>query len=140
MSKILGIDYGRKRTGIAITDPLEIIAYGLETINTEKLMLFIKEYLYKEEIKKIVIGLPKQLNGKYAPIEIDIRQFIKLINQKYNHIIIKRIDERFTSKLAKQYMIEGGLNKKKRKNKTLINKISATLILQSYLLQKDNLL
>lgn len=135
---ILGIDYGHKRTGIAITDTLEIIAYGLKTIKTEKLMFFIKEYLSKEEIKKIVIGLPKQLNGKYAPIEINIRQFIKLINQKYNHIIIERIDERFTSKLAKQYMIEGGLNKKKRKNKDLINKISATLILQSYLLQKNN--
>lgn len=112
MSKILSIDYGSKRTGLAVTDSMKLIASGLNTVPTEKLMVFLSIYFGQETIEKIIIGLPKQLNGQEALIEISIQKFIDKLHKKYPNIPIERIDERFTSKLALNAMIEGGLKKK----------------------------
>lgn len=134
MSKILGIDYGKKRTGIAITDSLKIFSLSLDTIPSTKLMIFLEKILFKEKIDEIVIGLPKKFNNKNFPIEKEIKNLIFKIHKNYPKLIIKRIDERFTTKIALRSLIE--LKLKKRKNKNIINKISATIILQSYLQNK----
>lgn len=136
MSKILGIDYGKKRTGIAITDSLKIFSLSLDTIPSTKLMIFLEKILFKEKIDEIVIGLPKKFNNKNFPIEKEIKNLIFKIHKNYPKLIIKRIDERFTTKIALRSLIE--LKLKKRKNKNIINKISATIILQSYLQNKKN--
>jgi putative Holliday junction resolvase len=134
MSKILGIDYGKKRTGIAITDSLKIFSLSLDTIPSTKLMIFLEKIIFKEKIDEIVIGLPKKFNNKNFPIEKEIKNLIFKIHKNYPKLIIKRIDERFTTKIALRSLIE--LKLKKRKNKNIINKISATIILQSYLQNK----
>ncbi|XCI75414.1 MAG: Holliday junction resolvase RuvX [Flavobacteriales bacterium] len=139
MSRILSIDYGSKRTGLAVTDPMKLIASGLNTVPTEKLMVFLSTYLGQEIIEKIIIGWPKQLNGQEAPIETSIQKFINKLHKKYPNITIERIDERFTSKLALNAMIEAGLKKKRRRDKALIDQISATIILQSYLDQNKSI-
>ncbi|WP_299052365.1 Holliday junction resolvase RuvX [uncultured Polaribacter sp.] len=136
MSRILAIDYGQKRTGIAVTDELQIIASGLTTVNTVDLISFLKEYISKNKVSLFVIGKPKQMNNTASESEALIIPFLKKLEKQIPQIPLLRIDERFTSKMAFQTMIDGGLNKKKRQNKALVDEISATIILQSYLYNK----
>jgi len=133
MPKLLGIDYGKKRTGIAETDDLQIVASGLTTVNTQNLFDFLDKYLQENEVSKIIIGESLTLEGTHNPIEKDISKFIKKFHQKYPKIEIIREDERYTSKMAFDAMLKGGVKKKKRRNKGLIDQVSAALILQSYL-------
>ncbi|WP_185869190.1 Holliday junction resolvase RuvX [Blattabacterium cuenoti] len=138
MSKILGIDYGKVITGLSITDNKQVFAFGLDAIPTKQLMNFLESFFFNEKIDKIVIGLPKKLNNqKEILIETDIQAFINKFCIKYPKIIIERLDERFTSKIAFNTMIELGLKKKKRRKKAILNKISAIIILQSYLAKKE---
>jgi len=136
LSRILAIDYGQKRTGIAVTDELQIIASGLTTVNTVDLISFLKEYISKNKVSLFVIGKPKQMNNTASESEALIIHFLKKLEKQIPQIPLLRVDERFTSKMAFQTMIDGGLNKKKRQNKALIDEISATIILQSYLYNK----
>ena len=136
MSRVLAIDYGKIRTGIAVTDELQIIASGLTTVSTKELLRFLKEYLIKESVELFIIGEPKQMNNEPSESEELIIPFLKKLKNTFPKIPIKRIDERFTSKMAFKTMIDSGLSKKKRKNKALVDEISATLILQSYLNSK----
>jgi putative holliday junction resolvase len=136
LARILAIDYGEKRTGIAITDDLQIIASGLTTVDTKKIFSFLTEYLKNENVELFVVGEPKQLNNTESESEQFIKSFILKLSTTFPKIPIKRIDERFTSKMAFQSMIDSGLKKKQRQNKALIDEISATIILQSYLNQK----
>ena len=133
MGRVLAIDYGEKRTGIAITDPLQIVASGLTTVNTNTLIDFLKDYCSVENVDLFVVGLPKQRNNQPSQSESLIKPFIIKLKSSFPKISIVRIDERFTSKIALRTMIDSGLKKKQRKNKSLIDQISATLILQSYL-------
>ncbi|NNC70963.1 MAG: Holliday junction resolvase RuvX [Flavobacteriaceae bacterium] len=136
MGRILAIDYGKKRTGIAVTDELQIIASGLTTVATKDLLSFLKDYLTKEKVDLILIGEPKQLDNTASESEILIIPFIENLKKMVPSISIQRIDERFTSKMAFQTMIDSGLKRKQRKNKALVDEISATIILQSYLYNK----
>ena len=136
MGRILAIDFGLKRTGIAITDEMQIIASGLTTVETKNLLSFLDSYLKDENVELFLIGLPKQMNNKASESEQHILPFITKLENKYPTIPIKRIDERFTSKIAFQTMIDSGLKKKQRRNKALIDEVSATIILQSYLYSK----
>ena len=136
MARILAIDYGMKRTGIAVTDELQIIASGLTTVKTSDIFNFLKEYTEKEQVELFLIGEPKQLNNTASESEALITPFIAKLKKQYPNTAILRIDERFTSKLAFKTMVDSGLKKKKRKNKALIDEISATIILQSYLYKK----
>lgn len=133
MGRLLAIDYGTKRTGIAVTDELQIIASGLTTVPTADLIVFLQDYIKLEKVDKFIIGLPKQMNNEASESEIYIQKFLKQLTKEIPQIPIERVDERFTSKIAFQTMIDSGLKKKKRKNKALVDEISATLILQSYL-------
>lgn len=133
MSRILAIDYGKKRTGIAVTDPAQIIANGLTTIETHKLMEFLLKYVASEPVERIVIGLPRKMNNEESESMSIIRPFVGSLKKKIPQIPIVMIDERFTSVLAHQTMIECGLKRKSRQNKALVDEISATIILQSYL-------
>lgn len=133
MGKILALDFGKKRTGIAVTDDLQIIASGLDTVDTKTLLPFLKKYLSKEKVTLFVVGKPKQMNNTESESEVLIRSFLTKLSKYFPNIPIHREDERFTSKMAFQTMIDGGLNKKQRQNKALVDKISATIILQSYL-------
>ncbi len=133
MGRILALDFGQKRTGVAITDELQIIASGLTTIATVELISFLKEYVSKENIELFLVGEPKQMNYKASDSEAIIKPFLKKLEKEFPNIQIKRVDERFTSKMAFQTMIDSGLKKGKRKNKALVDEISATIILQSYL-------
>ena len=136
MGRLLAIDYGSKRTGIAVTDEMQIIASGLTTVDTKTLMDFLKSYTAKETVDLILIGLPKQMNNELSESEPLILKFIKILAKELPDMPLQRVDERFTSKMAFQTMIDSGLNKKQRKNKALVDEISATLILQSYLHNK----
>ena len=136
MGRLLAIDYGSKRTGIAVTDEMQIIASGLTTVDTKTLMDFLKSYTTKETVNLILIGLPKQMNNELSESEPLILKFIKRLTKELPDMPIQRVDERFTSKMAFQTMIDSGLNTKQRKNKALVDEISATLILQSYLHNK----
>jgi len=133
MPRILSIDFGSKRCGIAVTDESQIIASGLKTVKTENLIHFLKDYFKEQEVNLIVVGLPKNMNNEESSIEPLILKYIKTINTTFPLIKIERFDERFTSKLAFQAMIEGGLKKKQRRNKETIDMVSATIILQDYL-------
>ncbi len=133
MSRILGIDFGVKRTGIAVTDELQIIASGLTTVATENLIQFLKDYISKETVELFIIGKPKQMDNSDSESEIHIQIFIKKLTKHFPDIPFLREDERFTSKIAFQSMIDSGLKKKQRRNKGLVDEVSATLILQSYL-------
>jgi len=135
MGKVLALDFGKKRTGIAVTDDLQIIASGLTTVDTKELIPFLKNYTKSNDVELFVIGEPKQMNNQPSESEALILPFIKKLKRNFN-IPIKRIDERFTSKMAMQTMIDSGLSKKKRQNKALLDEISATIILQTYLEQK----
>ena len=133
MPRILSIDFGSKRCGIAVTDESQIIASGLITVVTENLIDFLKDYFKNEEVELVVVGLPKNMKNVESLIEPLILKYIKIINDNFPLLSIERFDERFTSKLAFQAMIDGGLKKKKRKNKETIDMVSATIILQDYL-------
>ena len=136
MARILAIDYGEKRTGIAVTDELQIIASGLITVKTDELIKFLIDYTNKEQVELFIVGLPKQMNNSDSESEKHILSFLKQLKKSLPKIPIKRIDERFTSKIAFQTMIDSGLKKKQRINKGLVDEISATIILQSYLYSK----
>lgn len=133
MSRILAIDFGVKRTGIAVTDELQIIASGLTTVPTDELLPFLENYFNEEDVALVVVGEPKRMNNENSAVESSILEFIKKFESQFSNIPLQRIDERFTSKMAFQTMIDGGLKRKQRKDKGLIDKISATIILQSYL-------
>ena len=138
MGRILAIDYGRKRTGIAVTDPLQIIATGLETVATHTLIDFLKNYFLKEQVDEVVIGYPKKMNNTPSEAVVYVDSFLRQFRKNFPERKIELIDERFTSKMAFQAMIDGGLKKTQRQDKALIDKISATIILQSYLENKGN--
>jgi len=133
MARILAIDYGLKKTGIAVTDELQIIASGLTTVSTPTLIDFLKKYIATNPVELFIVGEPKTLANKPSESEKLIVPFLQKLKTNFPTITIKRIDERFTSKIAFQTMIDSGLKKKQRRNKELIDEISATLILQSYL-------
>lgn len=133
MARLLAIDFGTKRTGIAITDEMQIIASGLTTVSTKDLISFLKDYFSKEDVELIVIGEPKQKDGTHSDVEVCIKNFIIKLVKAFPTLRIERMDERFTSKIALKTMIESGLSKKKRQNKSLVDEISATIILQDYL-------
>ncbi|MEM9001786.1 MAG: Holliday junction resolvase RuvX [Bacteroidota bacterium] len=136
MARILALDFGKVRTGVAVTDVLQLIASALTTVNTENLIDFLSDYLAKEQVECIVVGEPKQMDGTPSMSEKLIQPFLVQLAKKFPHVPIERYDERFTSKIAVQSMVEIGLKKKQRKNKALVDEISATLILQSYLERK----
>jgi putative Holliday junction resolvase len=133
LGRILAIDFGKVRTGIAVTDELQIIASGLTTVKTEALIPFLKNYCAKEKVAVFIVGKPKQMNNTDSESEALIIPFLEKLSKEIPSIPIKRVDERFTSKMAVQTMIAGGLKKKQRSNKALVDEISATIILQSYL-------
>lgn len=133
MPRILSIDYGKKRTGLAVTDPLQIIANGLVTVATSELFEFLHDYVGKESVERIVIGEPKQSDGSPSENMGRVRQFVSRWRKAFPEIPIEFYDERFTSVLAHRAMIDGGLRKKKRQDKALVDEVSATIILQSYL-------
>ena len=135
MGRLLALDYGKKRTGIAVTDELQLIASGLATVETSGLLDFLKTYLAEETVDTIVIGQPKQMNNTASESEALILEFLPKLEKAFPDMPINRVDERFTSKMAFQSMIDSGLGKKKRKNKALVDEISATLILQNYMAQ-----
>lgn len=134
MGRIIAIDYGLKRSGIAVTDPLKIIANGLTTVDSKEIMLFLEDYFSKETVECIVVGYPSRLNGEPTHATPLVEEFILELQKKFPTIPLKKIDERFTSKIALQTMITAGLKKKDRQNKATIDKVSATIILQAYLL------
>lgn len=133
MARILSIDYGKKRTGLAVTDPLQIIAGGLATVPTHELFQFLQDYIACEQVECIVIGEPKQPNGMPSENLERVQQFVNRWRRAVPNIPINYYDERFTSVLAHRAMLEGGLKKKDRQNKALVDEISATIILQNYM-------
>jgi len=139
LARILALDYGTIRTGIAVTDELQIIASGLTTVETKKIFSFLTTYLKNENVELFIVGEPKQMNNKESESEQFIRPFVEKLKLTFPKVPVKRVDERFTSKMAFQSMIDSGLKKKKRQNKALIDEISATIILQTYLGQNHTL-
>lgn len=133
MGRILALDYGSKRTGIAITDELQLIASGLTTVATSELMFFLKKYIASEKVELVLVGEPKQKDGTHSNIEAEIQKFLKKFSEAFPSMELKRVDERYTSKMAFQTIIDSGLKKKQRQNKALVDEISATIILQEYL-------
>lgn len=133
MARILAIDYGLKRTGIAVTDPLQIIASGLTTVESPKLIPFLKEYMRTEVVELILIGEPKNWDDSDTHATPLVRQIIQRLQKEFPAIPLKAVDERFTSKLASRAMVEMGMKKKQRQNKALVDEIAATILLQEYL-------
>jgi putative Holliday junction resolvase len=133
MARILSIDYGGKRTGIAVTDPLKIIATGLCTVETPKLMSFLKEYFSKETVELVIIGMPLNLDDSDTHITPQVKKFISAFQKHFPSLPIKEVDERYSSKLASRAMIEMGMKKKQRRDKAMVDEIAATIILQEYL-------
>ena len=133
MARILSIDFGRKRTGLAVTDPLQIIAGGLATVATSELFEWLQAYIAREPVERIVIGEPRQPNGEPSENLARVQQFVNRWRKAVPNIPIEYYDERFTSVLAHQTMIDGGLRKKARQNKGLVDEISATIILEDYM-------
>lgn len=133
MARILAIDFGLKRVGLAVTDPMKIIANGLETVPTVEVMKYLKNYLQKEKVECFVVGKPMRMNNEPSPIEENIKEFVKALQKEFPEVKIAREDERFTSKMAVQSMVMGGMKKQDRRQKENVDKISATIILQSYL-------
>jgi len=136
LARILSIDYGKKRTGIAVTDPLQIIAGGLATVSTSELFDYLQAYIAREQVEMIVIGEPRQPNGEPSENLARVQQFVNHWRKAVPQIPIQFYDERFTSVLAHQAMLDGGLKKKARQNKGLVDEISATIILEDYLRSK----
>ncbi len=137
MGRILAIDYGLKRTGLAVTDPLQIIATGLETVETSSLINFLKNYFLKEVVEETIIGMPKKLNNQDSDTAASVKKFILIFNKNFPAMKISEVDERFTSSIAQQTMIAGGMKKKDRQVKGNIDRISATIILQSYMQSRN---
>lgn len=135
MARLLCIDYGLKRTGIAVSDPLQIIATGLTTIPSHELINFLKNYFKEENVEVIVIGEPKNLDDSDTHATLLVQQIIKRLQKEFPSIPIKKVDERYTSKMAKQAMIEMGMKKKDRRNKGTVDEIAATMMLQEYMAQ-----
>lgn len=133
MGKILAIDYGEKRIGLAVTDDMKMIAFGLTTVATSEIFTYLSDYIPRENVETIVVGEPKQMNNTASESEVHIIPFLEKLKEKFPSTPIKRHDERFTSKMAFQTMLDSGLKKKQRKNKALIDEISATIILQDFL-------
>ena len=133
MSRLLAIDYGKKRTGLAVSDPLKIIANGLCTVDTTTLLTFLKDYFLKEEVEQVVIGLPRSLKNEDTDATPLVKQFVDRFRIEFPSKPIELVDERFTSKMAFQTMIDSGLKKKDRKNKALVDEISATILLQDFM-------
>lgn len=129
----MALDYGTVRTGIAVTDALQLIASGLATVETSKLMAFLKDYVAKEPVERLILGLPKQMDNTPSESEKDIQIFIQVLENELPELKVERQDERFTSKMAFQSMLDSGMKKSKRRQKGLVDEISATLILQAYL-------
>ncbi len=135
MPKLIALDYGKKRTGIAVTDDSQIIASGLTTVATHDLFVFLKDYFAKNDVTDIILGEPKRLNGEATHSSADVQALFKRLQKTFDKPV-HLVDERFTSKMAFQAMIDGGLKKKQRQNKALVDEISATIILQSYMEQR----
>lgn len=133
MTRILSVDYGKKRTGLAVTDPLQIIAGGLATVSTSKLFDFLNDYLQREQVEEIVVGEPWQTNGRPSENLARVRQFVARFKKTYPNVKVSMWDERYTSVLAHQTMLDAGLKKKARQDKALVDEISATIILQGFL-------
>ena len=138
MARILSIDYGKKRTGLAVTDPLQLIAGGLATVSTSGLFDFLQDYISREEVERIVIGEPRQPNGQPSENLARVQQFVNRWRKAVPQIPIELYDERFTSVLAHQAMLDGGLRKKARQDKALVDEISATILLQDYMRRRIN--
>lgn len=136
MARILAIDYGTKRVGLAVTDPLQIIANTLTTVHSKDVLQYLKDYLMKEEVECFVVGKPLRLDGTNSESAVEVEKFINVLRKNFPAIPIERIDERFTSAIAKRTLLEMGLNKKDRANKSSLDQISATIILQGYLEKK----
>ncbi len=136
MARLIAVDYGKKRTGLAVSDPLQIIAGGLGTVPTNTLLEFLKSYVKSEPVERIVIGEPKQPNGMPSENLQRVQQFVRRWQKEMPQIPIEYYDERFTSVLAHRAMIDGGLGKMARRNKELVDEISATIILQDYMSSK----
>jgi putative holliday junction resolvase len=133
MGRILAIDYGMKRTGLAVTDPLRIIATALDMVETQHLIDYLKKYFQNQTVEKVIIGLPKRLNNTDSEIAPEVRKFIAKFTSTFPEKSIQTVDERFTSSMAQRAMIDGGMKKKDRQMKGNVDKISAVLILQSYM-------
>ena len=138
MSRILAVDCGQKRTGLAVTDPLQIIANGLDTVNSNDIVDYLKKYFIREDVELVVIGYPKQMNNSPSDAVRYVNEFIRKFEKNFPDVKYVLMDERFTSKMALQTMIDGGVKKKQRRDKALVDKISATIILQSYMELKAN--
>ena len=136
MSRILCIDYGLKRTGIAVTDPLQIIATGLTTVHYKELLPFLKDYFAKEQVELILIGWPTNWDDSATHATAHVERFIGVLQKPFPQIPVQKIDERYTSKMAKDAMLEMGLKKSQRRNKALVDEIAATIMLQEFLRQK----
>lgn len=139
MGRIIAIDYGKKRTGIAVTDTMQIIASGLTTVATHELQTFILDYVKKEPVERIIIGMPKQMNYEESENAKRVKPFANTLKKLLPDIPVEFVDERFTSVLAHRTMLEAGLKKKDRQNKALVDEVSATIMLQSYLESKQYL-
>ena len=139
MARIVGIDFGEKRVGIASTDPLQIIANGITTLPPKDALDFLEKFVAENEVELFVVGRPKTLQNEPALVVKKVEQFVERLNEKFSTIEVVFVEERFTSVLAQRTMIDGGLKKKERQNKALVDKISATIILQSYLESKRHL-
>lgn len=137
MARILSIDYGKKRTGLAVTDPLQIIPNGLATVATSTLIDFLKDYLSRESVERVVIGEPRQINGEASENLARVQQFVARFKKLFPKVPIEFYDERFTSVLAHRAIIDSGIGKKARRNKALVDEISATIILQDYLQMRN---
>ena len=133
MARVLALDFGKVRTGIAVTDELQLIASGLTTVDTKDLLKFLEDYIKKESVERFVVGLPKRMDNTASESEALIQDFLKQLSAKFPAMPVERQDERFTSKMAFQSMLDSGIKKKKRRDKALVDEISATLILQAYL-------
>lgn len=138
MARILSIDYGRKRVGLAVTDPGQIIATRLTTVPTNTIWDFLKDYFQKENVETVVVGYPTQMNNEASEAVRYINPFLKKFQQTWPEIKLELFDERFTSKMAFQTMIDGGLKKKQRQDKAMVDAVSATIILQNYMERKRN--
>lgn len=137
MGQIVSIDYGKKRIGLAATDDFQLVASGLDTVETSEIFNYLDKYFSENQVEAIVMGLPTDLRGNMSEIETDIQEFINQFHKKYPYIEIHRMDERFTSKMASFFISQSGKSKKQRQDKGLIDKISATILLQNFLEQKN---
>lgn len=137
LGRILGIDYGRKRVGIAVTDPLQLIATGLCTVSASEIEKFLKDYFAKESVERIVVGLPKQMDNTNSESMVYIKPFLARLAKLFPQMPVEAYDERFTSKLAQRAIIDAGVKKMDRRDKSLVDMVSATIILQSYMQSKE---